>query len=535
MSRSSRSSNNYSGYYSSYNKRDASRRIPNPLPYLLVVLVAAAGLSYFHFWAYKSLGGKVTNAYTGAAMPGVEVKLGSGAETGVAPEPASVTVTATTAANGSFYFPRVPDLPVVSVAVDGFAPVTMTATGNSTVELALVPNILSGKVIGPDGSGIPRARIFSGSATTVAGDDGSYIIRDLPTDRTLVVKAAGFSAKTVKFDKVNTLDVALEPFVARAIYINADSAATPGTIQRLIELLDKTELNAAVIDVKSDTSGVVLYDSQLQVVQELGTERAIIPDLPALLATLKEKNIYTIARLSVFWDPAVTASRPDWALKSKKAPGQVWLDSYQKSWANPYLPAVWEYNIAIAQEVATMGFDEIQFDSVQFPSEGDLEDIDFGPQAEGKKRVDAISSFLDHAYTALSPVGAYVGVNVFGLTPYVNNDMGVGQDFVAIAQRADFICPTIYPSQFADGFNGYEKPAEMPGDVVGETVKQALSRFGPQTVARVRPWLQDFSTQVVYDAPKVRAEIDGAEQNGAVGWMLWNLGNTYTEAALKPQ
>lgn len=526
-------SSNYSGYYSSFNKRDAGRRIPNPLPYLLVVVLASAGLGYFHFFAYKSLGGKVTNAYTGAAMPGVEIKLASANVEAL--QPASVSVTATTAANGSYFFPRVPDLPIVSVAVDGFAPVTLTATGRTTVDFALVPNTLSGRVTGPDGNGIPGARIFSGSATTVAGEDGSYLIKDLPTDRTLVVKAAGYGAKTVQFDKVNRLDVALEPFVARAIYISADSAATPGMLQSLVELLERTELNAAVIDVKADTTGVVLYTSKLPLIQELDTSRAIIPDLPGLVKQLKEKNVYTIARLPVFWDQALTTSRPDWALKSKKAPGQTWVDSYEKRWANPYLPAVWEYNIAIAKEVAAMGFDEVQFDSVQFPSDGELEDIDYGPEAEGKKRVDAISSFLDHAYTALSPVGVYVGVNVFGLTPYVNDDMGVGQSFEAIAQRADFICPTIYPSQFADGFNGYEKPAEMPGDVVGETVKQALSRFGPRTVARVRPWLQDFSTQVQYDAPKVRAQIDGAEQNGAVGWMLWNLRNTYTEAALKPQ
>jgi hypothetical protein len=252
-----------------------------------------------------------------------------------------------------------------------------------------------------------------------------------------------------------------------------------------------------------------------------------------LLNTLKEKKVYTIARLSVFWDQAAATSRPEWALKSRKAPGQPWVDSNEKLWANPYLPAVWDYNIAIATEVAKMGFDEVQFDNLQFPSEGELEDIDFGPEAEGKKRVDAISSFLDRAYTALSPLGVYVGANVFGLTPYVSDDMGVGQSFDAIAQRTDFICPTIYPSQFADGFNGYEKPAEVPGDVVGETVKQGLSRFNPRTVARVRPWLQDFSGSVEYDAPKVRAQIDGAEQNGSVGWMLWNLRNVYTEAALK--
>lgn len=529
---SRRSGSNYSSYYSSYGKKDAGRKLPNPLPYLVLVLLAAAGLAYFHYFAFKSLNGKVTNAYTGAPMPGLEVLVKAGGATPAAGA-TSVSVTTTTTPDGTFHFPRVPDEPVVSVGADGFAAQTITGTGKTTVEIALVPNTLSGKVVGPDGKGIPQARIFSGSATTVTGDDGSYLIKDLPSDRRLVVKLAGYLATTVSFDKVNTLDVTLEPFTARSIYINADSAATPGTLQHLIDMLDRTELNAVVIDVKADTSGVILYSSKLPLVQELDTARAIIPDLPGLLKTLKDKNVYTIARLSVFWDQAVTTSRPEWALKSRKAPGQPWTDSNQKLWANPYMPEVWDYNISIAREVAEMGFNEVQFDNLQFPSDGDLEDIDFGPAAEGKRRLDAISSFLDHAYTALSPLGAYVGVNVFAFTPYVDDDMGVGQSFEAIAQRADFICPTIYPSQFPDGFNGYEKPAEVPGDVVGETVRQAISRSTPRTIARVRPWLQDFSGTVVYDPPKVRAQIDGAEQNGAVGWMLWNLRNTYTEAALK--
>lgn len=529
---SRRSGSKYSSYYSSYGKRDADRRIPNPLPYLVVALLAGAGLGYFHYFAFKSLSGKVTNAYTQSPMPGLEVVVRAGGQEAAAA--AAVSVTSTTTPEGSFFFPRVPEEPVVSVAADGFTSQTITATGKTHVDIPLMPNTLSGRVIGPDGKGIPHARIFSGSATTVAGEDGSYLIKDLPADRRLVVKSAGYRASSVSFDKVNTLDVALEPFTARAIYINADSAATPGTLQQLMAMLDRTELNAVVIDVKADNSGLVLYNSKLPIVQELDTARAIIPDLPGLLARLKEKQVYTIARLSVFWDQALTTSRPEWALRSTKAPGQAWTDSYQKLWANPYHPAVWDYNISIAREVAAMGFDEVQFDNVQFPSEGELEDIDYGPQAEGKKRIDAINSFLDHAYTALSPLGTYIGVNVFGLTPYVSDDMGVGQSFEAIAQRADFICPTIYPSQFAEGFNGYEKPAEVPGDIVGETVKQGLSRLGPKTIARIRPWLQDFSSsEVQYDAPKVRAQVDAAEQNGATGWMLWNLRNTYTEAALK--
>lgn len=531
----------YSSYYSSsYGNRDSGRRIPNPLPYLLILLLAGAGLGYFHYFAYKSIGGKVTNAYTGAPMPGVTVLLQSASAvattngTGAAPV-AAVSITTTTAPDGTFSFAKAPEAPIVSVSVDGYAPQRMEAGGKSALSIALVPNRLSGKVLGADGKGIAGARIFAGTASTVAGPDGGYQIKDLPADRKLVVKAAGHLAKSVEFGKVGTLDITLDPFVAKAIYISADSVATPGKLQALMDLLDRTELNAAVIDVKADNTGVVLYGSKLPIVQELDTARAIIPDLPGLLKRLKEKKIYTIARLSVFWDQAATTARPEWALKSKKAPGQVWVDSYSKHWSNPFLPAVWDYNIAIAQEVAAQGFDEVQFDNVQFPSDGDLEDIDFGPEAVGKKRADAVNSFLDQAYTVLSPAGTYVAVDVFALTAYVKDDMGIGQNYENIAQRCDYISPFMYPSSFADGFNGYAHPEERPFEIISETVKAANSRLGPSAVAHLRPWLQDFNGKVAYDAPKVRAEIDAAEQNGALGWMLWNFGNTYTEQALKAQ
>lgn len=553
MSRRSRSSS-YSGYYSSYSSnKGGERRIPNPLPYLIVVLLAVAGLAYFHMVVFKSLSGKVTNAYTGAPMPGITVVLqpatqpitATSSVTGTAtisgtsfmgtPPSAIRTLTATTTADGSFAFPRVPEVPVLTVAVDGFTQQQVDASGKSVLNVALVPNHLTGKVVGPDGKGIAGARIFGGAAWTVAGGDGSYAINDLPAERKLVVKAGGYLAKTVTFDKVSTLDIPMQPFVPKAIYISADSAATPGKLQQLESLLDTTELNAAVIDVKADNTGVVLYNSSVPIIKQLNTSRQVIPDLPGLIKTLKAKNIYTIARIPTFWDQAATAAKPEWALKSKKAPGQIWADTYGKHWLNPFLPDVWAYNIAIAKEVASFGFDEVQFDDVQFPSDGDLNDIDFGPQSVGKSRADAINSFLDEAYTALSPAGTYLAVDVFGLTPWVQDDMGVGQNFEAVAQRSDYICPAIYPALFADNFNGYQHPMEHPFEIVSDTVKQALGRFSAKTVAHLRPWLQDFSSGTApFDPTKVRSEIDAAQQSGASGWMLWNFGNTYSQAALKP-
>ena len=518
MSRKRRS-NYYSSYSSSYQRRGQERRIPSPVPYLLIALIAVGGLAYFHVLVFKSLHGKLINAYTGGPMPDITLDVTSVADPGSPPITNSLQLTATTSTDGAFNFDKLPPNPVLSVDVDGFASQEITVADRSNLDIKLVPNVLSGRVATPDGKPIGGATVWAGTAVTVTQPDGQYELKDIPTGSKLVVKSPGYLANSVQVGEVVTQDISLQPFVARAIYMNADSIATPGKLQSLLAMVDSTELTAVVIDVKSD-NGYVLYDSKLPDVQQYGAVKQIIPDLDGLLANLKQRNVYTIARISVFWDQALTAAKPDWGLKSKKAPGQLWTDPYGKHWANPYMPEVWDYNINIAKEVASRGFDEVLFDSAQFPSDGPLDDIDFGPAQAGRKRVDAIAGFLDRAYRQLSPGGTYLSYNTFGLVPWVQDDMGVGQLFESLAAHVDYVSPDIYPSIFDKNFLNGPVPEENPGVLVSATMKQANERLGG-TPAKVRPWLQDFDgPKVKYDAAHVRAEIDAAEQNGAVGWML---------------
>src|SRR5437870_3309973 len=420
----------YSSYssYSSYYGREKQRRIPSPLPYLAVAAVAGAGLAYFHFVAFQSLQGRVLNSYSGAPMAGVVVAVQSGqAAPGATPSGAggpasagglagpasSLTLTATTGPEGSFSLDRLPPDPVVSVAVDGFTPQQVPVAGRRSLDVRLVPNVLKGRVLAQGGKPIAGATVWAGASRAQTGPGGDYVLKNIPAERKLVVKAPGYLSNAVEFGEVITQDVTLEPLVARAIDLNADTIASPGKLQTLLDLVDRTELSAVVIDVKADNSGMVLYDSRLPLVKQLGTVHQIIPDLNGLLATLKQKKVYTIARLSVFWDQALVDAKPDWGLKSKKAPGQLWADAYGKRWSNPFVEGVWSYNVEIAKEVAARGFNEVQFDNVQFPSDGQLDDIDYGPAQAGRKRVDAISGFLAKAYKELSPMGVYVACNVF--------------------------------------------------------------------------------------------------------------------------
>ena len=517
--------------YSTYG-REKTRRWPNPLPYLLVLLIAGGGLAYFRFFAYTSLGGSVVHAITGEAMPGVPVYLMETGDPLATPAlPARVVVTATTGPSGDFFFNRVPAQPAISVTVEGFSPQLVEAGGKGNIQIRLTPNTFGGRVSDPAGAPIAGAYILVGEVGMTSGADGSFTLKDAPAEGNMVVKAPGYLSKTVPFQQTLTQTVTLEPFSARAIYLSADTIASPTKLRDLLDMVERTELNAVVIDVKADNSGVVLYNSDIPEVKEIGSSQAIIADLDALMADLKRRNIYAIARLSVFWDQELTRAKPELALMSKANVGQPWHDAFGKRWANPHDTRVWDYNLAIAAEVARRGFHEIQFDIAYFPSNGDLRDIEFGPLAVGKKDVDAIGGFLEQAQARLSPLGTYVSVDVLGLTPFVPDDMGVGQQFDELSKRVDYISPFVYPSDFADGFLDFAKPAENPADVVANAVRNAVRRAGDGK--KVRPWLQDFSREVPYDAVKVRAQIDAAQDSGAGGWMLFNFGNVYTEGALK--
>jgi len=182
--------------------------------------------------------------------------------------------------------------------------------------------------------------------------------------------------------------------------------------------------------------------------------------------------------------------------------------------------------------VAAAGVDEVQFDYVRFPSDGDLGDIDYGATG-GATRAAAISGFLKQAHAALAPSGAFIAADVFGLSPIVTDDLGIGQQFEELVTNLDYICPMAYPSHYADGFLGFDKPAEHPSEVVAYTLQAAQAKMLKST-AQLRPWLQDFTLNgVKYEETRVRGEISTADRLGTSGWMLWNFDNVYTESALK--
>jgi len=327
------------------------------------------------------------------------------------------------------------------------------------------------------------------------------------------------------------------PAVIKAVYATAWTAGGKG-MERLIEFIKSTELNAVVIDIK-DYSGIVSYDIQVPEVLKYKAKEVRTPRINALLKRLHDEGIYVIARQTVFQDPALVKARPDLAVQNKNT-GRPWADQKGLSWADPASGEVWEYNIAIAKDALARGFDEINFDYIRFPTDGATKLMQYpfyDPVTTYKK--DVIREFFRHLRASLP--GARISADLFGQTTVDYEDMGIGQIIEYAYESFDYVAPMVYPSHFIANFLGYKNPATNPYEVIKYTSDLAFKRLRASGhSSKLRPWLQDFDLGgVAYGADKVSAQIRAVHDSSAGyenlygGWMLWDPANIYTPEALQ--
>lgn len=323
------------------------------------------------------------------------------------------------------------------------------------------------------------------------------------------------------------------PVKAKALYLTGHSVGHQQRFKGLLEMVESTELNSMVIDVKDD-HGLMSYPSEIEIVQEVKAARVVpVRDMAGVIALLEEKNIYPIARVVVFKDPHLPEYRPEWAIQRNA--GGVWRDNKGVAWVNPYEKQVWDYNIAIAKEAALLGFREIQFDYVRFPENARQVDREaFYPGEEGLPKDEAIMRFLTYAREQLEDYNVYLGADVFGVisTSWGDSDM-IGQTWELISPVVDYICPMVYPSHYGPGYFGFPVPDARPGETVYRALEDAVLRNAPlEGPAIIRPWLQSFTASWVrghipYREKEVRAQIDAALELGIDEYMIWNAGNRY--------
>ncbi|HYG58463.1 MAG TPA: putative glycoside hydrolase [Symbiobacteriaceae bacterium] len=327
--------------------------------------------------------------------------------------------------------------------------------------------------------------------------------------------------------------LAPKPVAAKGIYLTSYSAANPAKFQELVDLVDRTELNAMVVNVKDDW-GNVTFTVTHPIAVAAGAVHPDLGDMKAFTSHLRAKGIYSIARIVTFKDSHVPKYRPDLAVASTA--GGIWRDYNGVPWLNPYNRAAWDYVVEIAREAALVGFDEIQFDYVRFPTDGNMSLVSY-PGKDDRERQQVIADFLAYARKELRPYGVWVSADVFGLVTSLYDDLGIGQHLEEISAGVDIVSPMVYPSHYIPGNLNLSNPNAMPYETVYRSMLDAKGRWekaGLTGKVTMRPWLQDFSWGHPYGPKEVRDQIQATYDAGYDQWILWNAANEYTEAALKP-
>lgn len=332
------------------------------------------------------------------------------------------------------------------------------------------------------------------------------------------------------------VDCRREPVKVKGIYVSGPVAGIE-KMDSLIDLVDCTELNAMVIDIKND-EGKVTYKMESEQVKSIDAGVRYIPDIDALVSKCKDRDIYLIARIVAFRDPYLAERKPEWAVHTKD--GAVFRDKSGMAWVNPYNREVWDYLAEIAAQAAAVGFDEIQFDYIRFSTDILEEEVDYGPESERVDKIGIITEFTGYMYDKLAPLGVYVAADVFGTV--IDNEIDqkiVGQDYVKMAQHLDYICPMVYPSHYHNGAYGISVPDAEPYRTIFEASSasgQQLGTVAEENRARVRMWLQSFTASWVpghisYGREQIRAQMKGAYDAGYGEWILWNAAVNYQPEA----
>ncbi|WP_106534756.1 putative glycoside hydrolase [Planomicrobium soli] len=331
------------------------------------------------------------------------------------------------------------------------------------------------------------------------------------------------------------------PDAVRGIFVTAHSAGGE-RFNTLVDLVDSTDLNAMVIDVKEDLGHLTYIPKSDSNLAKLDIGQPFIKDPRKVLEVLEEKEIYPIARVVVFKDSVLAKKRPD---LSFVAGDSVWKNGRGESFVNPFLKEVWDYNVQIAIEAAKLGFKEIQFDYVRFPegfeNKADTLEYSMGEYEESKldpvqRRVEAVTNFVAYAREQLKPYDVEVSVDIFGYSATLPEAPGIGQNFSKISENVDVISSMIYPSHWTSYF-GIAKPDLEPYKLVSEYAKVENKKLGElKNPPTSRPWLQDFTASYLgsgnymkYGKAEVEAQIKALNDNGIEEYLLWNAGNTYSK------
>jgi hypothetical protein len=399
------------------------------------------------------------------------------------------------------------------------------AEGQAKESVAAPAQAYSGKVVdAKTQEPIVGALITLGDKQVSTDEEGAFRLEG--TGETIKLRAPGYARRelaTASLSNPHT-DIALTPFKVKALYLTVYGIASKKLRTAALEAIAANQMNALVIDVKGDR-GFIPFKVDIPLAEQIGAQKTIlVKDMPALMASLKEKGLYLIARIVVFKDDPLAGAKPQWAVRSK---GAIFRDREKLRWVDPFRREIWDYNIAIAKVAAELGFDEVQFDYVRFP---DKRGTGFSKPANEDSRTEAITGFLEAAHQALVPYNVMVAADIFGYVCWNTNDTDIGQKVDRALKAVDVVCPMLYPSGYQFGIPNYRNPVKHPFEIVYLSLKRAQERTNASP-RRFRPWLQAFRDYAFrggdFKEERMRIQIKAADKFGSSGWMFWNPRNIY--------
>jgi hypothetical protein len=472
------------------------------------------------------------------------------AETGL-PVPAILDprLAASTVGEGVMEISPVHDGQQFNLSATGYRPAVAAYAGEDVLRVPMQPRLDGQVTDGQTGMPLAGATVLAGTQVLQTDANGNFQLNQRPRSGYLEVLRPGYARGLLDLSEAVLLDVRLQPNTIRAVYASYFAIGNGDFRRNLISLIDSSEVNAVVIDVKGDY-GLLSYRSQVPLAQQIGANGSpTIDDLDSVLQQLHQHGAYVIGRVVVFKDNMLARNGAraglDVGIKDRRN-GQLWKDGEGMAWVDPFQTAAWDYNTDLAREAVQHGFDEVQFDYIRFPTDpspnASINDIQYSQPATEQSRVGALHNFLSQAHTAVNDAGGFLSMDTFGYTTWWKDDGGIGQDLGTLADDIDYYCPMIYPSTFLAGLPGgipYPDVVTRPYDVVFQSLQHAEQKIDGKRVV-LRPWLQYFddypwATQTTYDGPQVEDQKRAVTNANAVGWMLWNAGSQFDRGGFDPK
>lgn len=383
-----------------------------------------------------------------------------------------------------------------------------TTTIAPTTTTTLPVFSVQGQVTREDGTPVARAFVTMGETRAISGADGWFSF-ETSDPAEMTVGKPGWSSVQVAWDDASVFyEATITPERIRGIRVSPEAAADDVKFASLLQLADQTAVNALVFDTKQE-GGRVLYDTGVAEAHEIGAV-SVVYDPRARIEEAHAHDLYTITRIVTFEDAIRVGARPE-----EKLVGP-WLD--------PKAETARAYILALATDACEIGFDEIQFDYIRYPS-GSTAELTGQLDMTQDERVAVMADFLAAARELLHPMGCAVSADVYGIVVSTLDDQGIGQRPEELSAHIDALSPMVYPSHYSPGWIGFEDPNEHPYDVTADAITDALPRM--EAGALLRPYLQAF----YWTDAQIKRSIQAAEDHG-VGWILWNIRSNYDREAV---